>query len=240
MFFRTDLKKFRSETNEIFHAEMVGIPRSQRILQHQVLAFRMLSTAACCAEFYIYAAWRGFPVQLFAALDGNSNLASARPCLLCPLSQQILQLFGDDLYGDDCQAVIHALASKFSLDISDLESRRASTRRINTVRSVQTRRSQLVVVSADWACRCNVTNREEVLGVTKPVAEQASASEAPDDGQKKKHHRANPWNAFLSQECKSKFNSKPDVGVKSFRDRFKNLSDEEKQHFKDMSRVAVI
>ena len=230
----TDLLKFREEVNVCFHTHVLGIPRREHIYRHQVLLFRMLSASACSAEFYITTSWRGFPVQLFASLDGKYSVAEARKCLLCPLSEMILSNFPTDelLASADCQALLIALASTYSLDISDLESKHASTRRINRVRSVQAQRSQLVSVSADWACRCNATQREDLL----PSDPKKPKAGKPDEA-KKKQRRANPWNAFLSEHCKQQFKN-PALDLTELSQQFRNLAPEERQKYTDMAKIA--
>ena len=236
----SDLKRFRADIDECFHNDMVGIPRAQHILQHQVLLFRMLSTAACSVEFYVYVAWRGFPIQLFACLDGNLAAANASACLLCPLSKKILEHFPDEeLGGPDCQAVLRALASRFSLDIADVESRHASTRRINSIRSTQAPRAHLAAVSADWLCRCNSGAREDILGPTKQAEEgETPADEAGASDGKPKTHRANPWYAFLNEHCHDRFGAPG--AMDTLKERFRNLSEEEMQRYRSMAQIAKL
>ena len=217
-----DLSRFRDEVSAIFHRRIVAMPRAQHFLQRQNLLFRMLSTAASSGEFYLYTSWRGFPVQMFRCLQGDFSMAHAKQCLLCPLSKLILQQYPNEeaLQTEDCQAVLRSLAAKFAMDISDLESRHASTRRINTVRSVQVSRTLLTIVSADWACRCNRNNRKEVLSEDADADDSGKPPILDDDQKAEKVHRANPWYAFLSDVCKKKFVR---ADMKSLAERFQSI-----------------
>ena len=57
------------------------------------------------------------------------------------------------------QAFMHSLALTFTADIAAIESRHAATRRITTIRSVQTSQPYLTVASADWMLRRNTATR---------------------------------------------------------------------------------
>ncbi|CAE7782838.1 unnamed protein product [Symbiodinium sp. CCMP2592] len=236
----TDLRCYRTEAERVFNTEIIGIHRSDFLLKHQALAFRMLSSTTCGAEFYLGTSWRSFPVQIFQCLDGGKGLGAVKECLLCPLSRLLLEHFPaeDELSPSaDFMHVVRALACKFSLDISDLESRHATTRRIHTIRSVQAKRSQLTMVSADWACRTNATNRSEVL--MQETECQTKSKEKVDD--KQGFHRANPWYAFVSDECEGKIAS-AGVNMKSLSQKFRSLDSETKDRYTEraaMSKLAA-
>ena len=195
-------------------------------------------------------------MQLFACLDGNFGVARAKECMLCPLSQKVLELYpydtpdpADSLRGPDCAAVLRALACRFSLDISDVEAGHASTRRITSVKSVQVHKPQLTSVSADWALGLNLISRSEIVGAREEASltEQNDGFEGDgDDGDeencqrsKPKQHRANPWCAFLSEHCKASFNS-AGLDMAGLRAKFRALSSEEKERCRRMAHLAKL
>ena len=237
---KTDLNRFRAEVTAVFHTQVAGMPRADHVKRHQVLLFRMLSALACSVETYIHVAWRGFPIQLFAALDGNVDVQSAGKCLMDPLTRLIVNTFpnpdsgsSESLSSLECQSILQALAAEFSTEISDLESRHAATRRINTVRSVQVQRSQLVMVSADWACRCNSKNREDVFH------ENVSETKKQKAAEEQKAYRANSWHAFLSEKCRNRFSS-DDVNMTELGQQFKSLTHEDRERYEVMASVAKL
>ena len=237
----TDLKLFRKEVDTAFHTEVVGVPRTQHLLHFQVMMFRMLSTAACAVEFYFYTAWRAFPVQVFSALDGGTGLWDAKECLLCPLARLIRQEYPEpkEVPSKELQALLRALAAGFSLDISDLESRHAATRRITAIKSVQAKTPQLATVSADWVCRGNSINRREVLMKEEPLPGQEL--EANPEEAKPKEHRANPWYAFVSDECKGKI-ATSNVDMAALGEKFRNLDEASLERYREramMSKLAA-
>ena len=66
----SDWKSFREEMGAAFHTQMLAIPYADHCQKHQVnqvLMFRMLSSAACATEFYLYTYWRLYPVQFWHA-----------------------------------------------------------------------------------------------------------------------------------------------------------------------------
>ena len=232
-----DLDTYRADLNKAFHEQVVLLPRDVHVRQYQVLLFRMLSRNFCATEFHLGTSWSSYPVRLFASLDGRHHVLEDPDCMLCPLSKLVVMEYptAEALNSVEAQSVLRALASLFSLHIADVEAKHASTRRITTVRGVQTTRPALCLVSGDWVCRSNVVRRLK-YGLSKPAAQpdepKADAEQNPANPQ-----RRNAWNAFLSDACSFSF-SKDDQGRAALRQRYKELTEEEQQRYQQMADVA--
>ena len=233
----TDLQAYHSDVNACFHSNVVGIPKCQHFLRHQVLLFRILSAEMCAVQWYVHVAWRGYPVQLFGCLDNNYSVATAPPCVLDPLAKAILQKYPDEqaLQSADCRAALQCLASRFAMDIAALEARHASTRRLTVVRGVQTKKPSLETLSAEWICRSNALNRLDLLGP--PVKDEDAEAGVGDD--KEKVRRANPWSSFLSEHS-GKFSSHGDKSQKRLAEAFRDLDPEEKARFRKSAELSKL
>ena len=240
---QTDLISFRSQISETFQRLILGIPRQQHSQHYQLLLFRLLSSLACATEHYVGIAWRGYPIKLFAALDDDYSFMKEKQCVLCPLSQLLRESFDERTVEEtEFKQIMLCLASIFSTEISDVESRHAATRRINTIRSVQRATSQLITVSADWVCRNNCVDRHDSLyektdakTTANPVPGESTEFTPP----KPKSHRASSWHAFLSENCSEKFSS-PNANMSELTEKFKSLSPEERQRYQAMADLAKL
>ena len=158
----TDLNAYRQRVNEAFHNEILLLPRWCHFRHHQVLLFRTLSRNLCSTEFLIGTTHESYPIKLFRSLDGVHEATKDPLCMHCPLTKLLLSEYSD-LGSSEPQALLTALASMFQLHIASIEARHASTRRITTVKSVQTHRPTLVGVGADWVCR-HLADKLSILG----------------------------------------------------------------------------
>ena len=149
---QTDLDEYRRRVNDTFHQEILLLPRWCHFRRYQVLLLRMLSRNVCSTEFLIGTTYMSYPVKLFKSLDKVHEATRDPQCMHCPLTKLILSE-GCDLDSSESQAVLTAIASMFQLHIASIEARHASTRRITTIKAVQTHRPTLTAVGADWVCR---------------------------------------------------------------------------------------
>lgn len=202
----------------------------------QVLSFRMLSRAYCSVEFHLGTSWNSYPVKLFSSLDHEHPVLRERECVLCPLSQLLVSVYDpDDWDNDEVQNVLATLASVYRLDISDVEARHASTRRITSIRGLQTVVPHLTSVSAEWVVRSNVIRRGE-LDLLPQSADASAAQGSGHDGQPEPAFKRNPWNAFLSARCHSPFHQ----DMATLQEEYYALTPEERQMYEEMADVAAL
>lgn len=231
----TLLQKFRAEINKHFHERMALITRDDHLRQFQVLLFRMLSISMCSVEFYVGTAWHTYPVQLFSSLDGHHQVLRDKECMWCPLTKLLASTYSteQELSGVEAQSILRCVASIFELDIADLESRHATTRRVTAIHSIQTHSPDLALLNADWVCRNNVIDRASSR-VKSTCSTKEGAKERPQD--KEKSYRANAWNAFMSDRCTQKIAKGEDMA--KLKREYRLLSQEEKQFYQSMAEVA--
>ncbi|CAE7653893.1 unnamed protein product, partial [Symbiodinium necroappetens] len=240
----TDLNAYRQRVNEAFHNEILLLPRWCHFRHHQVLLFRMLSRNLCSTEFLIGTTHESYPIKLFRSLDGVHEATKDPLCMHCPLTKLLLSEYSD-LGSSEPQALLTALASMFQLHIASIEARHASTRRITTVKSVQTHRPTLVGVGADWVCR-HLADKLSILGGSnsaqraqfcRAVASSPASGADTEPPAQKQPERKNPWNAFLSEKCRARIS---DLGASyaSLREEYHNLTPAEYQRYEDMAEVA--
>ena len=162
---QTDLNTFFAGVSKEFGVFLLAMPVSARTQNNQVLVFRMLSTSACAAQFYVGTSWNAYPVRLFGSLDGQHHVVHDPGCMLCPLSKMVLDTFPTEreLNSEEAKVVLTGLASLFKMDIAEVESRHASTRRITTIHSVQASCPHLNSIGAEWVLRGNALAREDLL-----------------------------------------------------------------------------
>lgn len=190
----------------------------------QCLHFRMLASVACSVEESIGRSWSSYPVKMFKMLSGeHKDLFTDPPCLLEPLSVKMKEC-AEKLSKPDFEEILAAIAHEFTLDISEIEARHASTRRILHVRNVQVSLPTLEDVGAAWVLRGNVIDREENLTAEKANPEGQDKTQ----GSSRKTNSARkvaPWNVFVREY----FSSKALVGTRWSQDLFRDVSDKWKQ-----------
>ncbi|CAE7346263.1 unnamed protein product [Symbiodinium microadriaticum] len=236
----TDLNIFRAQVAENFQNPIWHMPADMHLRYYQVLLFRMLSRSLCSIEFHIGTAWQAYPVKLFSSLDQRHPVTEDPACTLCNLSKLLLDTYGHQEHGFSCeeaQHVLATLASNFALDISHIESRHATTRRVTQVKSTHVKAPELCTISADWTCRQNVIRRTELLSEASQRGEDALTQDA-DEGQTDNRRRITPLQAYLSDRRtgdRGRFTSEK---MRAWRQEFLDLDDERKRHYEAMADVA--
>ena len=126
----------------------------------------MLASAVCVVEQVIGIPWGSYPIKMFGVLNGRTELFTDPPCLLDKVSHKIRSL-ATQVSKDELSTVVIVLANDFTMDISQIEAKHASTRRILHMRTVQVSLPSLEDVSASWVCRNNVLDREDRMPCSK-------------------------------------------------------------------------
>ena len=129
---------FMQTLQTCFQQKIDSLPQSAHLRSTRVLIFRLLARAGACAEQVLFAERKGFPYKLFTALiKPIAKFKDDEPCMFDRMSLSIVKAF-PDLQKPEPQAFLHAAAALVWTDISAVEATHASTRRITTVKSVQT------------------------------------------------------------------------------------------------------
>lgn len=118
----------------------------------RALAFRCLSRMACAYFQLITAAHQQFPIRMFALLqhpDLAPTMVKTPPCLLDAWSAEMLRRH-PTLDDEDFKYKLLLCASLQMTDISAIEARHATIRRILTSSSVQTHQQSFAELVANW------------------------------------------------------------------------------------------
>ncbi|CAE7236522.1 unnamed protein product [Symbiodinium sp. CCMP2456] len=113
---------FEGDIRELMQSAMAGLPAIGCYEAMRVLAFRMLSVAACSSRQLIWHMVSGSPVALFRTLQREQDEKFALPfCLQDELTISVMALYHNQLESEECSQVLRTLAQHFHLDILDLE-----------------------------------------------------------------------------------------------------------------------
>lgn len=167
----------------------------------QVLHFRLLAGALCAVQSVLGKPWRSYPVKLFSWLnEGKPSFLEDPACILDPLATMLRQRLGS-CSEEEARAVLTTLSAEFSMDISAIEARHASTRRILHMTSVQVPTPCLQEVSASWVCRTNCIDLHEKLHPNQQRDQRDPNKDASEGSKshKRKRRTLAPWNAFVSK-----------------------------------------
>ena len=102
------------------------------------VAFRILSTSACCAHQYLRDRHQRYPFKLFKLLSPGEVLDDPR-CCLDAFSESFLKRHGD--IGPDAMAELDLLGSLMRLNTIGIELGHAHIRRILECRSVHAKKA---------------------------------------------------------------------------------------------------
>ena len=181
LFLGNSMKHFSASLNMMFHTFTAALPPSSYKLHMRCLFFRLLSRSGAAAEQLYASALRGAPFVVFGALLGLSKpFNDLPPCLRDEFCSWVKENYptDDELFGEECQAVLHAMARHLDFDIIGVEARHASIRRLTLNKSLQTWTASLSSVSSDWVCRQAVIHAEPPdLHFAKVATAKMSASD---------------------------------------------------------------
>ena len=159
---RTDCA-FHAQVQALFQGAQLWsvVPPRSRTVSFRALAFRGASRQACAFHEVLGRAHCGFPHQTFRLVseqEAAQALDKVPECLLDSWSRKMKRTYGFD--SAIMRHVLSTLADSMSVDISKLEAKRASVRRLLTALSVQTHATDIAHVSALWV----LTQRRRAKG----------------------------------------------------------------------------
>ena len=174
------------------------LPPSRVTVECRALVFRMVARMACAVEELLASRHRRCPFLTFRLLcDWEGTLGKLKPCMLDTWSKRIL---GDintlEERKDELLALLALVAELVTVDISQVEARHASLRRILYGQSLQTHRLTFPSLSAQWLCT-QIRRRGCGYAFAAPKSAKAktqarSARRRSTSGMRKRHGAAQP------------------------------------------------
>ena len=150
-----DDEKFFADVRALFTTPAVWqiTPPSTRAARGRALAFRMVSRMATAVEELLASRHRLCPFVTFLVLtspqETKDKLLGLPPCLLDAFTKELLKSY-HGVCDEECLATLEAMAMQLPTDISEIEARHASLRRLLYTSSVQTHRMDVEDLSAQW------------------------------------------------------------------------------------------
>ena len=155
----THLRKFFDELRQLFHSRMKALQPQDLNVRVRTLMFRVVARAGACAQRLLGSSSQSYPGKLFGEVlseDGDPNLVlQDRKCLYDALTADFIGRYNTPatLRSADAIAQLRVLASELEYDISEIESRHSSVRRVVVVRSCQAKGLTLEDASSEFVCR---------------------------------------------------------------------------------------
>ena len=214
------------------------LPLASCTFAFKCLAFRMLSRMGSCVQYMLKLPHSRFPFKLFLLLEDPSLsevFACAKPCELDDFSKGFLETFREKgLSHPDALMALQCLALLMKVDISGIEARHASIRRLlhRTPQAPAFADSQL---SATWVCT-QFAKRQlacRAKGVIKGRLKKPSGAKLQPKSIKHRRGKRSAWQAFVhevSQGSKANF--------KDLHKAYQELSHDELQRLRDKAARA--
>ena len=194
LYLGSGVNAFKRAMNRLFHEPLDIWPASAQVCHMRTLFFRVLSRSMCSVEQIYGLKHRHPPFTLYGALWGLLNdLRQSPPCLYDSLTQWFVKEFGiDGLCGQDAQNLLAACASISQHDITGIETRHASIRRVLLAKSVNCWAMAFADLSADFLCRQHVILQECLQFKPKPKTTQGGSVK-----RQRQRRGGGPWRAFI-------------------------------------------
>ena len=181
-----------------------SLPFSRKALNttFRSLGFRMAARVGATAFFQLGIPLQNAPYTIFGLLEGDSAakakaLLALPPCLLDPFSAEHLRQFSteDQLTGADSKEILRACALLHEVDIAARECGHAASRRLTTLRSVQTHSVALEDLGAEFVCHQFRKQRSSWYGEL--PAEGGSDQQGPPPEPPAPKRGGGAWRAFV-------------------------------------------
>ncbi len=163
----TDCQAFFEELVKQFQTPAKGLPMSAMTTAFGQLHFIMLSRAGCAMHQLVRHPRTLHPYELFRMLlpDGNPGKYDElrkNSCLHDELSSAFFKHF--PTWTTQAESVLRGIAHGTLVDVAQIETRHAISRRMTTLKSLQTWTTSLDNVSAEWAHRQASMRESDVYG----------------------------------------------------------------------------
>lgn len=154
-----------------------ALPESNYTVEFRALSFACLSRLVCATHQLLVVPHQSFPIKMFVLLKRPElapDLASVPECLLDPWSLDMRRRH-PDLSDSTFMHKLLLIALLQKVDISAIEARHASVRRLLTASSVQTHKLSFEELSAQWLFMQARTKASDPAVWQSAVARKASA-----------------------------------------------------------------
>ena len=162
------------------------MPPSFHTVRNRALAFRCISRVGCAFAKLLATRHQRFPFRVFLLLLDPAKaqeLLQTPDCLLDGWTKTLKGLY-PDFSGEEFQQVLYTVALLLRVDISSVESRHASIRRLLTARSVQTHPMGFADLSAQWVFQQHRT--QQAAEQPKKKAEAKQGDRRSENGRQQK------------------------------------------------------
>ena len=199
----SDLARAFQDLYAVLIRTIPAIPFRRHTRSVCVLLFRLVARVSAVLHQLLRYPRRHFPYMLFSCLSREDAdiqaVRQAQPCLLDDFSEYFLRTFPqnttdeeDGICGSRAQAILSLTALLALVDISNVESKHATIRRVLEASSVQTWRASLAKLSAEFAVRQNCSRREELARVLLKVQVGKKRGRRPQKKEKRRKRPADP------------------------------------------------
>lgn len=149
-----DVSAALSALKQLFDRSSNALPCAAFNMKHRALSFKLISRAGCSLHCLLQVRREGYPYKLFKLLrtDRTPRFDASDSCLHDEFTKRFLQHFPDPTT-EEALSVLETIARAATVDISAIEARHASIRRLATLKSLQTWVAKFRTVSADMCCR---------------------------------------------------------------------------------------
>ncbi len=160
-----DVKQFFASLATQFENPCPGLPSRAMNSNLLKIHFTMLSRAGCAMEMLLRRPRRGQPYQLFKMLlpdQSSSKYLEDPDCLCDELSAAFRKQFPE--WCEDARICLTILAQSIKVDVSQLETRHAISRRLAVMKGLQTWIPSIESLSADWAQKQASLRGQDIYG----------------------------------------------------------------------------
>ena len=178
------------------------LPPSCCTVGFRALAFCGISRQACAFQELLGKAHAGFPHAIFGLLDSPdkaTELSQVSECLVDPWSLAMKRKYGFE--SPTLHHILAAIATSQAVDISVLESKNATIRRLLTASPCKTHASELSYMSALWTLlqsrRSQVELSELGIGERRQGGERRAEPKSKPKKPIQKRRKGGTWNAFV-------------------------------------------
>lgn len=197
------------------------LPRSCFTVEFRGFVFRVLSRMGCCAEQLLALPHTSFPVRLFLLLQDDSlaeDFAQARDCELDDFSRGFIEQFREvGLSHPDALMVLRSVAAVWRMDISNIEARHATLRRL-LMSAPQTKAMSAETLSALFLCQ-RYAKRQAQVAPPRPAKVAGKKEKAKPRSTKRRRDKRSAWHVFVSENAGGRPATDPALSLQ-----YKNLT----------------
>ena len=226
-----DLKEFFIGFMRLLVQPVMGLAPAEETLQNKLLLFRLISRATCSMHCLLRSMRSMYPYSLFLALL-TKQYGEEPPCMFDELAVQFRKWF--PTFDSEASAALQVLAEGVDLDISAVEARHASSRRIVLSKGLQTWAPTMEHVSADWSLKQIYSRECSNVGAAnlQTKQEMEKGHKVPRGG------GGGAWRAYVHTQSTGKKLRRDDF--KRLSEEYRALGEEERAHYKHLGEQGTL